>query len=243
MDIRFAPIAIALVAGCATTEQVQKLDERVAALEEKVNSGGGARGGSAPAVDQGQEDAAKVVYDALNEAANKGDMQTAAAKMTELKEKFGTTTTYKRAKKMEDELAVIGKAAPSELKVEKWFQGEGQVDISSGKPTLIVFWEVWCPHCRREVPKLKETFDHFASKGLQVVGLTKVTRSATDEKVTEFIKEEGVPYPIAKETGEMSEYFNVSGIPAAAIIKDGKVIWRGHPARLSDDLLNSYLAS
>jgi thioredoxin-like negative regulator of GroEL len=50
-----------------------------------------------------------------------------------------------------------------------------------------------------------------------------------------------VDYPIAKETGELSRYFNVSGIPAAAVIKDGKVVWRGHPAQLKEDQLKSWL--
>ena len=42
--------------------------------------------------------------------------------------------------------------------IEKYYQGEGNVDLSSGT-TLVVFWEVWCPHCRREVPELKETYE------------------------------------------------------------------------------------
>jgi hypothetical protein len=29
----------------------------------------------------------------------------------------------------------------------------------------------------------------------------------------------------------------VTGIPAAAVVKGGKVIWRGHPAQLTDDVL------
>jgi hypothetical protein len=39
----------------------------------------------------------------------------------------------------------------------------------------------------------------------------------------------------------MSDYFAVSGIPAAAVIKDGKVVWRGHPGRLTDDMINAWL--
>jgi hypothetical protein len=35
--------------------------------------------------------------------------------------------------------------------------------------------------------------------------------------------------------------FNVSGIPAAAVVKDGVVVWRGHPARLNNDILTGML--
>ena len=47
--------------------------------------------------------------------------------------------------------------------------------------------------------------------------------------------------PIAKEGGAYSSVFNVSGIPAAAIVKDGKIIWRGHPARLDKTMLEGLL--
>ena len=125
--------------------------------------------------------------------------------------------------------------------IEKWYQGEGDIDLTKGT-TLVVFWEVWCPHCRREVPNVKETVSKYGDKGLQVVGLTKVTRSSTEEKVTEFIKEHDLNYPVAKEKdGALSKYFNVSGIPAAAVVKDGEIVWRGHPARLSDDMIKGWL--
>jgi len=57
-----------------------------------------------------------------------------------------------------------------------------------------------------------------------VIGLTRITKSATEEKVQAFIEEKKVEYPMAKEDGSVSRYFNVSGIPAAAVIKDGKVV-------------------
>ena len=96
-------------------------------------------------------------------------------------------------------------------------------------------------HCQREVPKLQALYDNLKGDGLQVVGLTKITKSATEEKVAEFITSRSVSYPVAKENGQASQHFGVSGIPAAAVIKDGKVIWRGHPARLSEAQLKSWL--
>ena len=124
---------------------------------------------------------------------------------------------------------------------EKWFQGENEVKLASDGTTLVVFWETWCPHCRREVPKLQAVYDKFKTKGLQVVGVTKITKSATEDGVASFITDNQVGYPVAKEDGSLSQHFAVSGIPAAAVVKDGKVVWRGHPATLSDDMLNGWL--
>ena len=48
-------------------------------------------------------------------------------------------------------------------------------------------------------------------------------------------------YPTAKENGDLSKHFNVSGIPAAAVVKGGKVVWRGHPGRLNDSMIDGWL--
>jgi hypothetical protein len=91
------------------------------------------------------------------------------------------------------------------------------------------------------VPKIQSIYSDLKGEGLQVVGLTKITRSSTEEKVSTFISEKQIAYPVAKEDGELSRYFNVSGIPAAAVLKDGKVVWRGHPAQLNEAKLKAWL--
>ena len=245
MSVRTVALAALLVGGCATTEQVQQLEEQVTALTKRVEAVEAAQAaGGGAAVDPAKEEAAKKLYEEISQLVSKGEMEPAKAKAKELGSKYAATTTFKRARKLIAELEVVGKPVPTNWasSMEKWYQGEGEVDLSKGT-TLVVFWEVWCPHCRREVPELKATYESFKGKGLSVVGLTKITRSATEESVLEFVKEQGVSYPLAKENGDLSREFNVSGIPAAAVVKDGKIIWRGHPARLNDDMLNSWLGS
>ena len=47
---------------------------------------------------------------------------------------------------------------------------------------------------------------------------------------------------MAKEDGQkMSDRFGVKGIPAAAVVKNGKVVWRGHPARIKDEMIDGWL--
>ena len=41
--------------------------------------------------------------------------------------------------------------AVTQLGVDRWLQGDAEV----GETQLVVFWELWCPHCRREVPRLQ----------------------------------------------------------------------------------------
>lgn len=231
--------AMALLAGCATADRVKALEEKVAELEKTVEEN--AKSGAKAAVkDEKAEKAAAAIYEKIGKSVREGDTEGAKKQLAELKAKYSNTTAYRRARKIERELEVIGKAAPVSLEVEKWYTSESKIDFASDKPTLLVFWEIWCPHCKREVPKMQATWDKYQGK-IQMVGLTKITRSATEEKVTEFIAEKNVTYPTAKENGDLSKHFNVSGIPAAAVVKGGKVVWRGHPGRLNDSMIDGWL--
>ncbi len=129
---------------------------------------------------------------------------------------------------------------PQDLGIEKWYQKE--VDLHDGQPTVVAMWETWCPYSYREIPMLEDTYTRYKDRGLRIVGITQVTRSATDQKVLDFLKQKKLTFPMAKHNGAAKEILNPhAGIPAAAVIKDGKVLWRGHPASISDAMLDAVL--
>ena len=187
------------------------------------------------------ENEAKNAFNQINTLIGQAKYEEAKASVAEFMKKYGSTKYARNGTRLQKELEVIGKEAPKEWGIEKWIQGQDEVDLDSAPTTLLVFWEVWCGYCKREVPKLQELYNKQKENGLQLVGFTKINKSATEEKLTDFIKKNNVQYPVAKEDGSLSQYFNVSGIPAAAIIHNGFVVWRGHPARLPEDLLQSWL--
>jgi len=232
--------------GCASaqdiaelTATIQQLQIEIAALKTKIASLENNAPPSTPS--QEMETAAQNLLREVQELMSNNDIEAAKAKLLEMEQKYSATRIYRRASKIKAELDVFGKKVPTSLGIEEWYTGyDGIVNLNSGT-TLVVFWEVWCPHCKRELPNLQRKFNEYQSRGLQVLGLTKLTRSSTNESVMDFISSNGLTYPIAKENGEMSKHFNVSGIPAAAVVKDGVVVWRGHPARLSNEMLDSWL--
>jgi thiol-disulfide isomerase/thioredoxin len=251
--LRTVPLAVLATVLLGTGCTDPNLDTRLAAIEAKIDNldkkmdgvkaaPKGAPGAAAVkpgAASPEDEQKASELLQAANKAMGDMKFDDAKAKLAELKSKFGTTRAARAASRLEGELAVVGKPA-GELTVEKWHQGQ-VAGFDEGKATLLVFWEVWCPHCKREVPKIGETYSKFNSKGLNVVGLTKQSRDKSDDDVKVFIKETDVKYPIAKEDGKLSSHFGVRGVPAAAVVKDGEVVWRGHPARLTDDMIEKWL--
>jgi peroxiredoxin len=222
-------------------QRIKDLEAKVETLEKRGPAApGAAAGAAAPTATPEQEQAAAALLKEATEAIDQMNFDLAREKVSEIKTKFADTRAAKAVQRLDDDLQVIGKAeAP--LEVEKWYQGSA-ADVQGGKATMYVFWEVWCPHCKREVPKLSETYTKYGDKGFKVVGVTRQTKDIKDDQVTGFITENKVNYPIAKDKGEeLSRYYGVRGIPAAAVVKDGKVVWRGHPAKVTDDLINKWI--
>ncbi|MBW1877504.1 MAG: redoxin domain-containing protein [Deltaproteobacteria bacterium] len=221
-------------------QRVADLETKVGDIEKRVVAAEARPAVKAPpgAVSPEQEEAAAGLLRSANTMVTTMDYEGAKAKLKELTTKYPTTRAARSSARMSSELEVIGIDA-GQIAVEKWYQGETTMD--KGEATLVVFWEIWCPHCRREVPALQATWEKYGGQGLNMVAVTKITKSATEEKVVAFIDENSLTYPMAKEDGSLSTRFGVRGIPAAAVVKDGKVVWRGHPARLSEDMYKSWL--
>jgi len=217
----------------------QRLNQRIARLEAQIAQLTAQSG--APTAEE--EQTATTLLSEANAMIAAGDIDGARQKLDDLIQNHSRTRAARQARPLAIEVAVIGKPAPAALEVERWYQGEGEGEgsLKANGATLLVFWEEWCPHCRREVPRLEQVYDRYKAQGLHVVGLTRLTRDATDDKVRTFLTDNHVTYPVAKEDGELSREFNVRGIPAAAVVKAGKIVWRGHPARLTDAMIQGWL--
>ena len=209
--------------------RVSGLETRLAALE---SASAGAPSGT-------DETAAAALVREATDAYARGDVETARAKLAELKQKYPGARATRSAKRLQDEIEIVGMAA-GEIEVDRWFTPSSAY-MGDGVATLLVFWEQWCPHCKREIPRLQARYEKYQPSGLSVVALTKVTKSSTDESVDAFILDQGLGFPVGKENGAMSSRFGVRGIPAAAVVKNGVVVWRGHPAKIEDAMIDGWL--
>ena len=137
------------------------------------------------------------------------------------------------------------------LAAATWLQGEAPKAWEPGKVYVIECWATWCGPCVASIPHISELHTKYTEKGLRVMGMN--VWEDGQEKVGKFVKEhaQGAPamtYPVAYvgKGGAFEKSWlvpaGVHGIPHAFIVRDGKLLFTSHPARLSDALIEKLLA-
>jgi thiol-disulfide isomerase/thioredoxin len=114
------------------------------------------------------------------------------------------------------------------------------VPDAGARATVYEFWATWCPPCRESLPHLNKLYKDHVGRGLSVVGIT-----AEEPGVVEaFLQKTPVDYPIAYDPeSRLTAEMGVRGIPAAFLVDaGGRVVWRGHPMKLTAARLKPLLA-
>jgi len=147
----------------------------------------------------------------------------------------------------------IGDPAP-ELKVT-WLKGTPVESIAKDKIYVVEFWATWCGPCKAAMPHLSELAKTYEGK-VTFIGVDvweKGSESKTYDTFTPMLKEfvagmgEKMAYNIAMDNNDQhmaNNWMKASGqggIPATFLIKDGKIIWMGHPIKL-DKILEDVFA-
>lgn len=132
---------------------------------------------------------------------------------------------------------------------EVWLQGEPVKKWEKDKLYIFEFWATWCGPCLAAMPHMEHLYQVFkGNPDMQIIGVNVMDRKSP-EALKEFLKNRPSPlnYAMAvdvdgKRTKEKwLDPMEVNGIPHAFAIKNGKLIWRGHPAKLTEEMLTAML--
>ncbi|MES2638742.1 MAG: redoxin domain-containing protein [Myxococcota bacterium] len=101
--------------------------------------------------------------------------------------------------------------------------------------TLVVFCEIWAPICKTELPKLAAREHEFTDVGFGVIGLTRVTKSASDEAVMTFLADNGIGFPFGKVRFPLDPgtdmrvwgALHTDRAGVAVLVAYGKIVWAG----------------
>lgn len=134
----------------------------------------------------------------------------------------------------------VGANAP-EFSVGSWIQGEVDGINDPTKTYIVEFWATWCGPCMRSIPHLNKLYQRYRGAGLVIIGISDEPAST----VKPFVARKGnsMSYPVAVDTSEkvMNEKWmkaaKQDGIPAAFIVRGGKVLWIGNPLDPQFDLV------
>jgi peroxiredoxin len=89
-----------------------------------------------------------------------------------------------------------------------------EVSLSSfrGKPVLLNFWGIDCPHCAREIPSLVRIDQLYRESGLVILGVN-VRDTQGPEQVKEFARNTGIRYPLLLEGNKTAIRYGVEELP------------------------------
>ena len=100
--------------------------------------------------------------------------------------------------------------------------------VGKGTYVLVDFWSPWCGPCRREVPNIKEVYEQYKDKGLEVLSLA-VWEKKPQSHTIETAGELGMDWLHINNCGNVpTDIYGVEGIPHLMLIgPDGTILKRG----------------
>lgn len=98
--------------------------------------------------------------------------------------------------------------------------------VGKGRYVLVDFWASWCGPCRREMPVIKEVYESYHDKGLDVLGVAVWDKKEDSLKAIEQLQ---LPWPQILDAKYVpTELYGIVGIPHIMLIApDGTILARG----------------
>ncbi len=91
-----------------------------------------------------------------------------------------------------------------------------------GKVTLLDFWEVWCGPCLASLPKVAQLAQKYASKGLQVYGITHETNQL--DVARKLLQKRGINFRTLIGNAQLREAYKLEAIPLYVVVdRFGKI--------------------
>ncbi len=190
----------------------------------------------APPVPEPASSPEQALFAEITVAYARGDAAGALSGVHRMESLFPESRAFTVLGDWQTSLDRMGKAAPP-LDSLGWQGPSGT--LVDHPATLLVFFEPWCPHCQEDVPRVEQLRREYEPRGLGVIGVTALSHGSTAEALAEFVAAGELGFPIGVEDGSVSEAYGVAGVPHLVFVREGLVVWAGHPSLLTLDLVGA----
>lgn len=119
---------------------------------------------------------------------------------------------------------LVNKTAPEFTLANREGKAFRSTELMKGKKYILIdFWASWCGPCRREIPNLKHMYELYASKGLQIISISKDEDKKAWEKA---LDKEQMAWPNLLNEKGMDDLYFVKTIPTIFLVDalTGKVM-------------------
>lgn len=144
----------------------------------------------------------------------------------------------------------VGSPAPT-TRPEIQIQGEAVTAFTPGKLYIFECWATWCGPCVATLPHLNALHEKLAARGVVITGVNVwdgEKNEAAEKNVRTFVAQQGKKMSYAVAIGGKAfiktwlDDSDTESIPVAFVVNgNGILIWKGHPAELSESLLSEFL--
>ncbi|HFU7075869.1 MULTISPECIES: redoxin domain-containing protein [Bacillus] len=150
-------------------------------------------------------------------------------------EQFGNKEQAVKVKQEKSEAAMkeiiarngieIGRSAP-DFELTKLDGTNVKLSDLKGKKVILNFWATWCGPCQQEMPDMEAFYkEHKENVEILAVNYTPSEKGGGEEKVSNFIKEKGITFPVLLDKNiDVTTAYKVITIPTSYFIDTKGVI-------------------
>jgi thiol-disulfide isomerase/thioredoxin len=146
--------------------------------------------------------------------------------------------TYVSLGRFDDASSLYQETLPISLErlgIKNWLMED--YELQAEAPTLVFFWESWCPYCQLYISKLDRLLTKDESS-LQVIGMTSLNYGMREDAAESFIERNDLGFPNAVYDGKVFDDLGFDGVPTAVVLYEGNILWKGHPDGISKAFLD-----